>query len=121
MILPAIVTVTAALILYTAASWMDILSRKNRITIVILFWMGLAADISATVLMSLVSEGFKMDTHGIIGLTALFLMFIKSVYSLVNFVKHKGEVKNRGFFRRSIAFSLWIFWVGVFIHGAAVH
>jgi len=88
MLLPfAIVSIILALIFYAISIYQELVKKVFTLKIIILFWIGLTFDLTGTILMFLIAEGFSMDTHAIIGLVALVLMGIKAMWVLVRFKK----------------------------------
>lgn len=117
MLTSAVITVTLALLLYTTGTFLDIFSKKVKLP-AYLFTAGLLCDIASTIMMSLISEGFTLDAHGISGLTVLFLMLLKTIYiwKLISLKNYKKSLNGK-----IITFILWAGWASVYIHGAMVH
>jgi uncharacterized repeat protein (TIGR03987 family) len=83
-LLPAIITITLALALYTAAVWweraMGVLKGRH----LLLFWLGFCCDTTGTTLMGrLVGGPFLLNFHGITGLLAVVLMLFHAVWGTV--------------------------------------
>jgi uncharacterized repeat protein (TIGR03987 family) len=85
LLLSGIVVVFLALIFYAASLYQEFAQQKVTRKILIFFWLGFLFDLSGTVLMSLVSQGFSFNFHSILGISALALMGIKAVWSSMNY------------------------------------
>lgn len=114
MLIVAIISMFAAITAYTTAVFMErkagIIEKKH----LIIFCIGLFFDTLGTTSMSLISESFKFDIHGITGLSALILMFIHVVFALLVFYIGK-EKQKRSFHKYSLL--IWLIWLIPFVSG----
>jgi len=111
----AILSITCALVFYTAAVFGEkkagLLKRRH----VALFWAGLLFDTAGTLLMSRVAENSSISGfHGITGLIAIVLMAIHAVWGTVILIGH-DENKKRNFHRLSVW--VWTIWLVPFLSG----
>lgn len=118
MVIIAIFAVIAALIFYSIATWKELLTSGLKKINIVLYWIGLIFDISGTLIMSFISQGFSMNFHSFAGLSALLLMLIKTIYSTKQLVTNNTE-KTVAY--KSVTVIIWIVWVAVFINGIIVH
>lgn len=110
----AIVSMMLAVTAYTVAVFMErkagIIEKKH----LYIFGTGLFFDTFGTTSMSLISESFKMDIHGITGLLALVLMMLHVVFAI--FVYFKGsENAKKSFHKYSL--TIWMIWLIPFVTG----
>lgn len=106
----AATVVTLALISYAVAI---ITEQKKRLvvnTVLIFLTIGVLLDISSTTMMIIVSENSPFTLHGIMGYSALLLMFIDAVLLWRFRIKSGVEVKvTKGLHMYSrIAGLLWV-------------
>lgn len=115
LLLPAIVTITLALVFYTIGVFSERRSGSLKKPHVILFWIGLCFDTTGTAIMSRISGGAGLLTaHGITGTLAIVLMLFHAVWATAVFVR-KDETRLHRFHRFSIA--VWIIWLIPYILG----
>lgn len=116
----AIVTITLALVFYTWGVFSE--RRAGRLTRrnLLLFWIGLAFDISGTSIMSTMAASrpdaasSALSWHGITGAIAIVLMLFHAVWA--TWVLLKGsERQRRGFHKFSIL--VWAIWLIPYILG----
>lgn len=74
MLILAVIAVSLALILYTTAVWREFFKKEVRLSVIVIFWAGFFFDLLGTALRLLISEGFKVNLHTLIGAAALVLM-----------------------------------------------
>lgn len=119
-LLLAIITITLALVFYT---WGVFSERKaGRLTKrnLILFWIGLAFDITGTSVMSAMAEaspsasGGMLSWHGITGLIAIVLMLFHAVWA--TWVLLRGsKAQQQNFHKFSIV--VWAVWLIPYVLG----
>jgi len=80
----------------------------------VLFWAGLVFDTTGTTLMSELAGGFKVNLHGVVGLAAIALMLIHSVWATIALLLKK-EAVLRDFHRFSV--HVWALWMAARISG----
>jgi len=81
MLIIAVISMLAAVTLYTTAVFKekkDGIIKKNHL---IIFVSGLFFDTLGTTVMSMMSDSFKFDIHGITGLATLILMFLHVIFA----------------------------------------
>lgn len=110
----AIITVFIALFMYTVGVWGSKLAGGLRTWQLILFWVGLVFDGLSTYLMSSLSQGWKIDLHGLSGTAAFVLMLVNAVAGTVVLSR-----KNENAIRKFPTFSIivWLVWLIPFISG----
>jgi uncharacterized repeat protein (TIGR03987 family) len=83
-----------------------------------MFFIGFVCDISATFLMyKLAGSKLRFGIHDIVGYTALILMLLNAIGSVIALNTHKGLVNKLYKF----ILCVWIIWVAVYILGAFRH
>lgn len=115
MLIYAVSAVSAALLFYTIGIFSGPGRQRFGLPPLILIFLGLVFDLLGTLLMSLISQGFAVDFHTVIGLIALVMMIILAIWSLLDYRRGFGEKALR---RRGYALLSWLVWVAVFILGA---
>lgn len=116
MLIYAIVTITLALVFYSIGVWSEKLQGVLKKWHLIIFWIGLAFDTTGTTIMSkLVSDGFKLNFHGITGALAIALMLFHAAWATVVLIKADEKAKV-SFHRFSII--VWLIWLIPFVSGA---
>jgi uncharacterized repeat protein (TIGR03987 family) len=110
----AIVSMLLAATLYTVAVFSERAAGILKPRHLGLFWLGLAFDTFGTTLMSQIAGGWKWDVHGVIGLTAVALMLIHSIWATAALV-FKQESVLRSF--RKFSVHVWALWMAAFISG----
>ncbi len=114
MLIIAVISMLAAVTLYTTAVFKekkDGIIKKHHL---IIFVSGLFFDTLGTTVMSMMSDSFKFDIHGVTGLAALILMFFHVIFaSLVYFF---GKEKQKQQFHK-YSFIIWLIWLIPFITG----
>jgi uncharacterized repeat protein (TIGR03987 family) len=113
-LIAAMTTIVLAAVFYTIAVFserkMGVLNGKH----LALFWMGLVFDITGTTLMGQIAGGLKADIHGILGVGAIVLMLIHSVWASVALWMNKEKVL-KDFHKFSLA--VWALWMAAFLTG----
>ena len=108
--------VTLALISYSIAILTE--QRKKLVInrVLIFLTMGVVLDISATIMMIIVSENSPFTIHGILGYSSLTLMLIDAIL-LWRFRIRKGssQIVSRGVHLYSRVAYMW--WVAAYITG----
>lgn len=110
----AVVGILLAAGLYSVAVFAERRAGVLRPWHLVVFWLGFAVDTTATTLMSMVTGGFNMDIHGILGVSAILIMFVHSVWATVVLVR-KDEVAAAQFHRFSLA--VWVLWMITLVTG----
>ena len=125
MLLPAIVLITAALVLYTIGVWAERIQRVLKWWHVVFFALGLAADASGTYLMTLIADrgpseatgvaAVLLAIMGVTGVIAILLMAVHLVWAIVVLVRGRDREKHT-FHRFSVV--VWAIWLVPYITGA---
>ncbi len=115
MLVASIISVTLALILYSVAVWREFYLREIRLPILIMYWGGFFFDVLGTSFMSMLSEGFALHLHTIVGVVALVLMA-----SLGIWLSHEygNQPYRRSRLRRTFGIAAWSLWIVVFLLGS---
>lgn len=115
MLIYAIIAITLALIFYTYGVWSEKLQGGLKKKHIVIFGLGLVFDTLGTTMMSILSEGsFKLNFHGITGLTAILLMLFHAIWAVV--VLHKNdENMKKNFHKFSIV--VWLIWLVPYFSG----
>lgn len=118
LILVSVVSITAALVFYTVAVWMNFFAKELRPLHVGLFVCGMITDVAATSMMAASIEGrVTWDLHTISGYTALVLMLLVTSAGLfATFRKHAWLLGN---FHR-ISIPVWCVWMVSWITGVVL-
>jgi uncharacterized repeat protein (TIGR03987 family) len=115
MIVYAVISITLALILYSVGVWSERLQGRLKTWHLCVFWLGLVFDTIGTTLMSkIVSNGFKLNFHGITGLLAIMLMLFHAAWATIVIVK-RDEKAKANFHRLSIL--VWFVWLIPYLSG----
>ena len=113
-LLISIVTITLALICYTAAVWSERFAGRLKPWHLALFWLGLVFDTTGTLLMGEIAGGFKADIHAVTGALAIGLMLFHTAWASIVLAK-KQENALRNFHKFSLV--VWLVWLVPFING----
>lgn len=126
MLIPAIVLISAALVLYTSGVWAERRSGTLRAGHAALFAAGLACDASGTWLMAQIARTGTYETSGVAtvlttlmavtGALALVLMAVHLTWALV--VLWKGSDAARRVFHR-FSLGVWALWLVPYFTGMA--
>ena len=115
LLLWSVVSVTAALVLYTVGVWSCRLAGRLKKRHITFFWAGLTADILGTVLMFMLSEGIDFTLHTATGLIAILLMATQAVWGTV-ILRRSDEKALVDFPRRVVP--IWLIWLVAWVTGA---
>jgi uncharacterized repeat protein (TIGR03987 family) len=115
MLVAAIVFITLALALYTAAVWWERSMRVLKGRHLLLFWLGFLCDTTGTTLMGSIAGGpFVLSFHGVTGQLAILLMLFHAVWGTVVHAGKRPEPKA-SFHRLSVA--VWAVWLVPYLSG----
>lgn len=125
LLVPAIVVITSALIFYTVGVWGERLQHRLKLWHVILFCLGIAADVAGTTLMEHIARltGAHDRLHAVTGLLAVVLMLAHAVWAVRTYAVGSERARRR-FSRFSIV--VWCIWlvpyglglyIGMSMHG----
>ena len=113
----AVVGILLAAALYSLAVFAE---RRAGVLLpwhLVVFWLGFAVDTTATTLMSMIAGGMNMDIHGVLGVSAILIMFVHSVWATVVLVR-KDDAAARKFHTFSLA--VWALWMITLVTGFAL-
>ncbi len=113
----AVVGILLAASLYSLAVFAERRAGVLRPWHLVVFWVGFAVDTTATTLMSMITGGIAMDIHGILGVSAILIMFVHSVWATVVLVR-KDDAAARKFHTFSLA--VWALWMVTLVTGFAL-
>lgn len=104
----------AALILYSFSIWSHKVLGKLRSWMMLVFGVGLAADILGTVLICVINaERWQFTVHTISGIAALLIMALHFIWAVLAI---KAGWKFESYFNR-FSVSAWLLWLVAFISG----
>lgn len=111
----AILFINLALLAYTLGVWAEKIQGRLKSWHMIVFWFGVTFDTIGTTAMSLLSGTlFKMNFHGITGLTALLLMLFHAGWA--SWVLYRKDEKMILKFHR-FSVVVWCIWLVPMISG----
>ena len=113
----AVIAMLLAALLYTVAVFGERAVGTLAPSHLVLFWLGLVFDTTGTTLMTNIAGGWRNDLHAYVGLTAVALMLVHSVWATIALGLKKEKVL-RGFHRFSI--HVWALWMVALISGFAM-
>ena len=103
-----------ALILYSSVIWLHKLHHKLYLWMVLLFGIGLAADVSGTVFLCMTAGArWRFTLHTVSGLVSLVIMALHFAWALLAV---RGVGTSREYFDRFSVYA-WLLWLVSFISG----
>ena len=115
MLVAAIISVTLALFLYTIAVWREFYLKNVSRSILLIFWSGFFFDVLGTSFMSMISEGFELHLHTVVGVVALVLMAVFGVWLSYDYGSSSYRYSRQ---RRAFGIAAWSLWIIVFLLGS---
>ncbi len=115
MLVAAIISVTLALFLYTTAVWREFYLKKVSKSILLVFWSGFFFDVLGTSFMSMLSAGFELHLHTVVGVVALVLMAVFGVWLSYDYGNSPSHYSRQ---RRAFGITAWSLWILVFLLGS---
>ncbi len=112
----AVIFITAALIFYTIGVWSERYSKRLKTWHVVLFWLGLVADIIGTGQMKVYAGQLELNLHTVLGLIGLMLMFLHTLWA-TKVVFSRNELAITRFHRFSVP--VWFAWFAAYASGVA--
>ena len=106
---------TLALLLYTIATWAGVKSGALKKWHLFLFWGGLVADISGTVVIAVMAGGFVMNIHSILVTIALIAMTINNIMA-TKALQSKDENQIASF-PKKVSIPVWVIWMASYVAG----
>jgi len=124
MLLPAVVTITLALVFYSIGVWAEHLQKILKWWHIAFFALGLTADAAGTLMMSSIAgqrraQGVPASVLDIVmawtGVLAIFLMALHLAWAIVVRIRNRPD-ELQSFHRLSLA--VWAIWLVPFTAGA---
>lgn len=116
-IIVAVISITAALIFYSVAVWQNWLKKRLEPRHLVLLYLGLFCDVSATAMMKSSVTKVTYDLHTISGYTALALMVIVTIVGTYGLYQHNSRVLN-SFHKFSLP--IWFIWIASWLTGVVL-
>ncbi len=116
-LLAAIVATMMALVFYSVAIWGMFIKKKLRLWHIVLFWLGLAGDITGSLLMVALAGHFEINLHGISGIAAVLLMLVNALWATS--VYSTQDTAHMNAYRR-FGLLVWCLWLVPFISGLII-
>lgn len=120
----AIVTITLALVFYTAGVWSERKSNTLKKWHVITFWVGLVFDTTGTLTMGRIADigsiqksTTQLAIHGITGSLAIILMLFHALWA-TKVLYGNDETKKATFHKFSI--TVWFIWLIPYFVGMVI-
>ncbi len=117
MTLAAVVGILLAAALYTTATFAERRARILKASHLRLFWSGFVVDVIATTLMTMISGGFSLNLHGVLGVGAILVMLGHSSWATVVLALKQAKLM-RQFHTFSLA--VWALWMITLVTGFAL-
>jgi uncharacterized repeat protein (TIGR03987 family) len=116
MLVYAIVSITLALVFYTAGVWSEQFQKVLKGWHLSMFWIGFLFDTTGTTLMAkLAKDALSLSFHSVTGLIAIILMLVHAVWATRVLVRD-NEHEKMNFHHFSVF--VWIVWLIPYISGA---
>ncbi len=106
---------TFALLVYSIATWAGVLSGSLKKWHLILFWIGFVADVSGTIIIGSMYNGFVMNTHSYLGAIALIAILAQNIAATK--ILQGGNEKWIANFPKKISLPIWVIWMASYIAG----
>lgn len=110
----AIVAMLLAATIYTVAVFGERAAGTLKPWHLALFWTGLVFDTSGTTLMTRIAGGWRWDMHGALGMAAIALMLLHSLWA-TGALAFKRERVLHGFHKFSV--HVWALWMVALVSG----
>lgn len=114
MLIMSIIAMILALICYSIGVWGERITGRLNKSNLIFFWIGFVFDTTGTTIMSIMSEKFQFDIHGVTGLLAILLMLFHAIWATIVLVNNNDKLISK-FHKFSLV--VWIIWLIPFITG----
>ena len=114
----AIITITLALIFYSAGVWGEKIEGCLKMWHLLLFWIGLTFDTTGTMLMSAITEKSNFDIHSLTGILSILLMALHAVWATIVLIR-KQEKMIYTFHKFSII--VWLIWLVSYMIGVVIN
>ena len=117
----AMITITLALVFYTAGVFGERKAKSLTKTHVLIFWLGLVFDTIGTLTMSSITQGgtavfssISHNLHGITGFLAIVLMVFHALWA--TWVLYKNDEKRKVTFHK-FSITVWLIWLVPYVVG----
>ena len=116
-IIIAVISITAALIFYTAAAWWNWATKRLNVQQLTLFWLGLAGDLMGTAMMKSSVETVTYDLHTISGYTALGLMLCVTLIGTYAVFQQNERILTNF---HKFGIPIWFIWTTSWVTGVVL-
>lgn len=117
-LIAAIVSITLALVFYTAGVFGERRSGTLTVRHVVIFWLGLCCDTTGTLLMSrIAAQSAGNPLHAATGTLTIVLMLIHAVWAV--YTLRRGSDRAKHIFHR-FSLVVWAIWLIPYILGMAI-
>ncbi len=106
---------TFALIVYSVATWAGVRSGILKKWHLVILWIGLIADLSATLAIGWVYGGFVQNTHSYIGAVALLAVLAQNIAATI--ILKNGDENKMASFPKKVFIPVWVIWMASYIAG----
>lgn len=107
-LITATVSILLAAVVYSIAVFAEFRSHDLKPRHLALFWTGLVFDTVGTTLMGRIAGGFKFNVHGVLGVSAIVIMFVHAAWATTVLVLGRERLR-RNFHHFSLtAWTLWM-------------
>jgi uncharacterized repeat protein (TIGR03987 family) len=113
----AVSTILTAAIIYTIAVFSEQRSGVLKPWHLALFWLGLVFDTIGTTLMSDIAGGFRLNIHGVLGVTAIVLMLVHAGWATIAIVFKQDRVLAKF---HTFSTAVWGLWMVSLVSGFAL-
>ena len=114
----AIITITLALIFYSAGVWCEKIKGCLKILHLLLFWIGLTFDTTGTILMSVITEKSNFDIHTLTGILSILLMALHAFWATIVLIRNQEKMMYT-FHKFSIF--VWLIWLVPYMTGVVMN
>ncbi|MEN8173413.1 MAG: HsmA family protein [Chloroflexota bacterium] len=104
-----------ALLVYSIATWAGVLSKKLKKWHLVLFWVGLIADVSGTLVIGWQYGGFVPNLHSYLGAIALVAMLAHNIAATKKL--SGADEKGIAAFPKKISLPVWVIWMISYVAG----
>lgn len=113
----AVSTILLAAVLYSVAVFAEHRAGVLRRCHVWVFWAGLVTDTTSTTLMSLVSGGFELSLHAVLGVLSILLMLGHTLFATI--AVRRGDERVLQEFHK-ISLTVWALWMITLVTGFGI-
>ena len=117
MTIAAVVGILLAAVLYTTATFAERRARVLKPTHLKLFWAGLFVDTIATTLMTILSGGLHLNIHGVLGVSAIFVMLGHTTWATAVLTLKQDRLMHQF---HTFSTAVWALWMITLVSGFAL-